>query len=64
MTFLLCGPGGYVHKSDVQNESDDNTHTTHTHVYGAVDIIRKQANIYYQRESVRAIEELLASFRD
>ena len=29
VTFLLCDPGWYVHKPDVQNEWDDNTHTTH-----------------------------------
>ena len=27
MTFLLCGPGWYVHKLDVQNKWNDNTHT-------------------------------------
>ena len=27
MTFLLCDPGWCVHKSDVQNKWDDNTHT-------------------------------------
>ena len=27
MAFLLCDPGWYVHKSDVQNKWDDNTHT-------------------------------------
>ena len=26
-TFLLCDPGLYAHKSDVQNKWDDNTHT-------------------------------------
>ena len=26
MTFLLCDPGGYVHKPDVQNKREDNTH--------------------------------------
>ena len=26
MTFLLCDPGWCVHKSDVQNKWDDNTH--------------------------------------
>ena len=26
MTFLLCDPGWCVHKFDVQNEWDDNTH--------------------------------------
>ena len=31
-TLLLCDPGWYVHKSDVQNKWDDSTHTyTHTH---------------------------------
>ena len=30
MSFLLCDPGWCVHKSDVQNKWDDNTHT-HTH---------------------------------
>ena len=25
--FLLCDPGWYVHKPDVQNKWDDNTHT-------------------------------------
>ena len=25
----LCDPGWCVHKSDVQNKRDDNTHTTH-----------------------------------
>ena len=30
MTFLLCDPGWYVHKPDVQNKWDVNTHT-HTH---------------------------------
>ena len=31
-TFLLCDLGWYVHKPDVQNKWDDNTHThTHTH---------------------------------
>ena len=25
MTFLLCDPGWYVHKTDVQNKWDDNT---------------------------------------
>ena len=29
MTFLLCDPGWYVHKPDVQNKWDDNTHTQH-----------------------------------
>ena len=28
VTFLLCDPGWYVHKPDVQNKGDDNT--THT----------------------------------
>ena len=32
MTFLLCDPGWYVHKPDVQNRWADNTHT-HTHMY-------------------------------
>ena len=27
-TLLLCDPGWCVHKSDVQNNWDDNTHTT------------------------------------
>ena len=27
MTFLLSEPGWCVHKSDVQNKGDDNTHT-------------------------------------
>ena len=27
MAFLLCGPGSYVHKPDVQNKWDDDTHT-------------------------------------
>ena len=32
MTFLICDPGWYVHKSDVQTKWDDNTNThTHTH---------------------------------
>ena len=26
VTFLLCDPGWYVHKPDVQNKRDDNTH--------------------------------------
>ena len=26
-TFLLCDPGWYVHKPDVHNKWDDNTHT-------------------------------------
>ena len=30
VTFLLCGPGWHVHKPDVQNKWDDNTHT-HTY---------------------------------
>ena len=30
VTFLLCGPCWYVHKPDVQNKWDGNTHT-HTH---------------------------------
>ena len=25
-TFLLCDPGWYVHKPDMQNKRDDNTH--------------------------------------
>ena len=30
---VLCDPGWYVHKPDVQNKRDDNTHThTHTHM--------------------------------
>ena len=34
VTFLLCDPGWYVHKSDVQNKWDANTDThTHTHVF-------------------------------
>ena len=28
MAFLLCDPGWYAQKSDVQNKWDDNTHTT------------------------------------
>ena len=28
VTFLLCDPGWYVHKPDVQNKWDDNTQTT------------------------------------
>ena len=31
-TFLLCDPGWYVHKPDVQNKWDDNTRT-HTHLW-------------------------------
>ena len=27
MTFLLCDPGWYVHKPDVQNKWEENTHT-------------------------------------
>ena len=27
VTFLLCDPGWCVHKSDVYNKWDDNTHT-------------------------------------
>ena len=27
MTFLLCDPGRYVHKLDVQNKWDENTYT-------------------------------------
>ena len=30
VTFLLCDPGWCVHKSDVQNKRDGNTHNTHT----------------------------------
>ena len=30
MSFLLCDPGWYVHKPDVQNKWDDNTHTHST----------------------------------
>ena len=34
VTFPLCGPGWYVHKPDVQNKWDDNTHKhTHTHTH-------------------------------
>ena len=32
--FLLCDPGWYVHKPDVQNKWDDNTHT---HVTSIID---------------------------
>ena len=35
VTFLLCTAGWYVHKPDVQNKWDDNTHIyihTHTHM--------------------------------
>ena len=32
VTFLLCDPGWYPHKLNVQNKRDDNIHThTHTH---------------------------------
>ena len=30
VTFLLCDPGWYNHKPDVQNKWDDNIHT---HIY-------------------------------
>ena len=30
VTFLLCDPGWYVHKPDVQNKWDDSTPPTHT----------------------------------
>ena len=40
VTFLLCHPGWCIHKSDVQNKCDDDTHThTHTHIYTVVPII-------------------------
>ena len=32
VAFLLCDPGWYVHKPDVQNKWDDNTHT-HMHIH-------------------------------
>ena len=28
--LFLCYPGWYVHKPDIQNKWDDNTHTQHT----------------------------------
>ena len=31
--FLLCDPGWYVHKPDVQNKRDDKTENTHTHTH-------------------------------
>ena len=31
MTFLLCDPVWFVHKPDVQNKWDDNTHTNTHH---------------------------------
>ena len=31
VAFLLCDPGWYVHKPDVQNKKDDKTENTHTH---------------------------------
>ena len=33
LTILLCDPGWYVHKADIQNKWDDNTHT-HTKLHG------------------------------
>ena len=30
VAFLLCNPGWYVHKPDVQNKRDDKTENTHT----------------------------------
>ena len=33
LTFLLCGPGWCVHKSDVHNKWDDNTHTHALYIY-------------------------------
>ena len=41
MTFLLYGPGWCVHKSDVQNKWDDNTHV-HTNMHSYIqEIIQK-----------------------
>ena len=33
MTFLLCDPGWYVHKPDVQNKWEDKTRQDKTHYY-------------------------------
>ena len=32
VTFLVCDPGWYAHKSDVQNKWDDSTHTHMLHI--------------------------------
>ena len=36
VAFLLCDPGWYVHKPDVQNKWDDNTHT-HTYQWNSIE---------------------------
>ena len=37
--LLLCDPGWYVHKPDVQNKWDDNTHTLDTHTHSSTVVI-------------------------
>ena len=57
MTFLLCDPGWYVHKSDAQNKWDDNKHTQNTRLktisYAQVDT--------YTTDSSKTVAEQLNS---
>ena len=55
MTFLLCDPGWYVHKPDVQNKWDENTHT-HTFWYTVV--------VVYSTGSKARSSRFLRSFRN
>ena len=41
MAFLLCDPYWYVHKPDVQNKWDDNTHTHREQKTAEVRDVRK-----------------------
>ena len=51
MTFLLCDPGWCVHKSDVQNKWDDNTHTHAHHICVLYSTVKKKS---WQQDSLSA----------
>ena len=68
MTFVLCDPGYYVHKPDVQNKWDGNTHThTHTHTHtetGETWVERKQKCRKERVGSVAANSDNLGSNKE
>ena len=77
MTFLLCDPGWCVHKSDVQNKWDDNTHThtgsvaanpdnlwSNKEAGGGAQGAQGSSKICTSRESVSPLSRLIRGFRN
>ena len=73
MTFFLCDLARYVHKPDVQNKWDHNTHT-HTHTYdnlesnkeagGGAQGTRGSSRNCTSRESVSPLSRQIRGFRN